>query len=70
MSNQRKRFARCPQGDDHLVDITYDVPNDEYFVACYTCGCEGRRLKTKAEAGRYWRRGKLSREGDVLEDSQ
>ena len=42
--------------------LTYDVPNDEYFVACMVCGKEGRRRKEENQAIEAWTKGLLSRE--------
>ena len=62
------RLAPCPHGKDHDTQIAYDVPNDQHFVACMTCGCEGRRGKTRRGAGQGWRLRKLSRNPEIGED--
>jgi len=58
-------LAPCPNGKGHEVHLTYDVPNDQYFVACLICGCEGMRCRDERNAKGKWRlREKLSREED------
>ena len=45
---------RRPTEPFHDVVLAYDVPNDEYFVACLTCGCEGMRCKDEITATDTW----------------
>jgi len=40
---QNTEPAACPNGAGHDVVATYDGANDEYFVACMTCGLQGPR---------------------------
>jgi hypothetical protein len=51
-----------PNGPDHDVRLTYDVPNDEYFVACFTCGREGTRCRDEKQAKIAWTKGQFSKE--------
>jgi len=53
----------CPNGKKHDVHMTYDVPNDEYFVACMTCDAEGQRRSTEKNAKAAWNAREMSREG-------
>ena len=44
--------------------LTYDVANDEYFVACFHCGREGLRKKDEHQAKISWGLRQLSREAE------
>ena len=65
--NKSRTLAKCPyqkvDEPNHEVILTWDHINNEYFVACMTCGCEGMRCKDIANAkGKWTQRQKVSRE--------
>jgi len=54
---QNKPPADCRNGAGHEVIVTYDVPDDEYFVACMVCGLEGPRKPDEKQAKIAWAKG-------------
>jgi len=58
--NKPRPLRRCTCGSTHVV-LTYDVANDEDFVACMTCGNESVRCQSPGQAKSCWSQQQLSR---------
>ena len=63
---ENRSTAACPHSDQHETQICYDVPNDEYFVACMVCGCEGQRTVNEKQAKIAWTKRQGLREMELI----